>query len=103
MARPRVDLQRILENVVGVGHKVWFQAPTNTKLTYPCIMYTLSDKDVRKADNGMYKYMNQYECTYITRDPDDPVVDALLALEYCEFDRHYVSDNLNHYTFTIYY
>ena len=103
MARPRVNLQRILENVVGASHKVWFQAPTNTKLTYPCLLYSLADKDVTMADNKVYKLMNQYECIYITRDPDDPIVDKLMEIEYCEFDRSYVSDNLNHYTFTIYY
>ena len=103
MARPRTNLQTILEGVVGAGHKVWFQAPTNTKLTYPCLLYSLADKRADKADNMKYKLMNQYEMTYITRNPDDPIVDAIVELEYCEYDRSYVSDNLYHHTYSIYY
>ena len=103
MARPRANLQTILEGVVGTGRKVWYQPPTNTKLTYPCLLYELADKDTIIADNKKYKCMNRYEMTYITRDPDDPIVDELLSLEYCTLDRPYKSDNLYHNTYTIYY
>lgn len=103
MAKPWTELQTILEGVVGAGRKVWFQPPTSTKLTYPCLKYNVADKDVTKADNKLYKLMNQYELTYITRDPADPAVDKLLELDYCDFDRTYIADNLYHSTFTIYY
>jgi hypothetical protein len=31
------------------------------------------------------------------------MVDDILALPYCQFDRSYVSDNLNHFVFTLYF
>ena len=44
-----------------------------------------------------------YMLTYIDKDPNSKNVEKISNLPYCEFDRFYTSDNLNHYIFTIYY
>ena len=44
-----------------------------------------------------------YEITVIDENPDSEIVKRISMLPKCRFNRHYVSDNLNHDTFTIYY
>lgn len=83
---------------------VYFQPPASIKLTYPCIVYTLSSVDKINANNRMYKSNNRYEVTIITEDPDNTLyIDALNHFEMCRFDRSFVSDNLYHYNLALYY
>lgn len=98
--RPRAELSDILYTFVP---NVYFQPPTGTKMVYPCIIYKLDDIEARYADNVVYDVNSKYEITYITRDPDDENRYKLAFLPMCRFDRHFVSDNLNHYTYTLYY
>lgn len=100
MARPRTELSEILHSFCD---NVYFQPPADKKLTYPCIIYSLDNFDVEFADNGHYRIMDQYSITYITRDPDDENIRQLLSIRYCRFGRSYPSDNLHHYTYTLYF
>lgn len=90
--------------------KVYYQPPS--KLTYPCIIYDLDGVRSTKADDTLYKKDRRYVLTYYSLTPDPItkigndeclVEDVLLNLPYCSFDRHYKSDNIHHYVFTIYY
>ena len=99
----RIDLQTVLEELLG-SRNVYFQPPENTKLQYPCIIYSLSGIDTTRADNKNYLKRRQYDLTYIGKDPDTTMQDKLIeALPYCRYDRRFVSDNLYHDTFTLYY
>lgn len=98
--RARTDLSRILR---GFTSHVYFQPPTGTLLEYPCIIYKLSDIEAFHADNILYDLNSKYEVTYITRDPDDENRYNIAMLPMCSFDRSFVSDNLNHYVYTLYY
>lgn len=101
MAKSRLLLQETLESILG-SNKVYFQAPT--KVTYPCIIYELSDRDELYADNLRYKTMKRYTIMLIGKNPDnDETVNKILDLDYCSFDRRYISDNLYHDVFDIYY
>lgn len=100
MAKPRSQLSEILH---GICSNVYFQPPTGTMLTYPCIIYQLDGIDVLPADNVHYGLHNRYSITYITRDPDDANRHTIIELPYCSFNRFYTSDNLNHYSYTIYF
>ena len=100
MARSRIELSEILHRICG---NVYFQPPTNTKLSYPCIVYKLERMDVRFADNGPYRICDEYSITYITRDPDDINIRTILMLPYCRFDRAFSSDNLHHNAYTLYF
>jgi hypothetical protein len=102
MARPRVELQTILENLLGTRN-VYFQPPENLKLKYPCIVYERSKIHKTAADNGPYRLMEKYTVTYMDSDPDSQVPYQLLELPYCAYDRHFASDNLNHDVFTIFF
>lgn len=86
------------------SRNVYFQPPASVKMQYDAIRYSLGGKDLKRANNKIYKSMNKYEGIVITRDPDTTIPDKLLArFEMCSIGRPYTADNLNHYPFTLYY
>ena len=108
MARPRLELQSLLEGMMSgytndVKQHVWFQAPSSVYLTYPCIIYNLSGKDHLHADNAKYRTLNKYTITVIGHDPELPLLAELEELPYCSFDRQFSIDGLYHTTYTLYF
>lgn len=99
----RLDLQIKLEEEILGSRNVYFQPPASTKMNYPAIRFSLSDIQTSYADNSIYKRMNRYEIIVIDYDPESEIVNKLLTLPYCSFDRFYTSDNLNHFVFTLYF
>lgn len=102
MAGQRTELQALLEETLG-SRNVYFQPPESLKLRYPCIVYERSDIRTDRANNRTYQKHKCYTVTVIDRDPDSEIPDRLLELDYCGFDRHFVSDNLNHDVFRLYF
>lgn len=96
----RMDLQHDLEAILGT-REVYFQKPSNKKMSYPCIVYDFAKPDLEYADNAIYIEKNNYTITLITIDPYTTIYDELLHYPYCKFDRKYKSDNLNHFVFNI--
>lgn len=99
---PRLDLQALLVSVLGSKH-VYFQAPPNTGMIYPCIIYNLDDVRSEHANNQPYLTNNRYQVTLIHRDPDNSIKDSLVRLPTCSFDRSYTKDGLNHYVYNLFY
>jgi hypothetical protein len=102
MARPRIELQTKLEEILG-SSDVWFQSPGDDKLHFPCIIYNRDRSFDIFSDNGKYIRYKGYSITHIGKNPDDPVLDQIEVLPMCSFVRHYVADNLNHDVFLIYH
>lgn len=102
MADRRLKLHEILCDLLG-SQNVYFQPPESVRMNYPAIVYRLNNIENRHANNGVYLSDTSYSTTFITDDPDDPLIHKLSKLPFCAFDRYYVADNLNHYTYTIYY
>lgn len=102
--KDRLDLHSELVELLGSNH-VYFQPPESIRMVYPCIVYERSGIDSEHADDSRYVNMIRYDIRFITKDPDtnDFIIKMLNAFKYCSYDRHYVSDNLNHEAFTIYY
>ena len=99
----RLELHEELCGLLG-SQNVYFQPPESIKLSYPCIVYSRSGVDVAKADNRLYKRINEYEITVIDRDPDSEISNYILEhFPMCRFDRDYTSNNLNHTVLTLYY
>ena len=98
----RLDLQAELEELLG-SRNVYFQPPASVRINYPAIVYTRSDIDNTFADDSVYMQSHFYEVTVIDEDPDSKIVEAVSKLPTCRFSRHFTSENLNHYTFIIYY
>lgn len=99
---PRTELHEILVGILG-SRNVYFQPPSNIRLKYPAIVYEHSRYSVVPADDDLYLLHTAYTLTLIEHDPDSSKVIDLLRLPYCSHDRSFVSDNLYHNTFTIYY
>lgn len=101
MSRPRTELHEKLKEVCP---NVYFQAPREDRMVYPCIKYELSRPYIRHANNKIYKSDKRYQVTYITKNPDDPVIEELLYfLPHTQWDRQYKSDNLYHNVYEIYF
>lgn len=98
----RLELQSKLEELLG-NKNVYYQPPESLKMGYPAIRYSKKDISTRNANNAIYSKMNCYEVIVISKSPDHPVIDKLLELPLCSFDRHYEANNLNHDVLTLYY
>ena len=98
----KTQLQSKLEEILG-SRSVYYQAPESVKLQYPAILYSKKKPDIKHANDSKYSRMNCYEIIVIDRLPDNEVIDKLMDLPYCSYDRHYTADNLNHDVLTLYY
>lgn len=97
----RLDLQTKFEEILG-SRNVYFQPPASVKMQYPAIVYSLKNIEKNFANNLSYIVTPGYEVILIDKNPDSVYIEKILELPYCGFDRHYTSDNLNHFVFTIY-
>lgn len=98
----RLDLHAQLVSILGRS-AVYFQAPANVTMTYPCIRYERDDIDTRFANNKPYSQTKRYLVTCIDKDPDSLIPDKLAKLPMCRFSRHFVVDGLNHDIFELYF
>lgn len=98
----REDLQARLEELLE-SKNVYYQPPENIKMNYPAIVYSKSNIWNRRANDKIYRKMTRYDIVVIDRRPDNPVIDKILELPYCSYDRQYKSNNLNHDSLTLYY
>lgn len=81
---------------------IYYQPPSNIKLVYPCIIYSLEKDHVDYANNENYNLKNQFQILLITKNPEDSIHDLIRKLKFCRFDRRYVVDSLYHDSFTIF-
>ncbi len=98
----RTELNRLLCDILG-SKNVYFQPPESLKLKYPAIVYSLDGMDNISADNLKYRSYKRYSVTLIDKDPDTEIPDKINSLPLCSFERHFRSDNLNHYIFNLYF
>ena len=98
----RMQLQVELERLVG--RNVYFQPPASVQLVYPCVIYSLSAGDIKRADNSVYTYTNRFELIFIYRQSNLEIIEKVLqAFPMCSVSRVYIIDNLYHYVFNLYY
>ena len=98
----RLKLHEILCEALG-SRNVYFQPPSSIQMKYPAIVYSRSNINQKNATGNPYITNLSYDVTLIDKNPDSPIVKSILEIPYCSYGRHYVSDNLNHDSFTIYY
>lgn len=82
---------------------VKYQPGSTTTLSYPAIVYKLDDIPSIFANNRPYHWDHRYELQIIDRDPESPIREKAIQLPMCKFARAFVSDNLHHFVFNIYY
>ena len=108
MSNRRLLLHNILCGILscpetGEDCRAYFQPPETIKMKYPAIVYALEDIENTFADDGVYLSNRKYLVTVIDKNPDSSFIDIVAKLPTCRFVRHYKSDNLNHYVFTLYF
>lgn len=96
----RIKLDDKLREILGNDH-VYFQPPDDLTIKYPCIVYAFVDMSGLHADDKKYIDEDKYTLTLITKDPLPEILESLDALPYCSMDRHYTSDNLHHFSFSL--
>lgn len=102
----REELHAKLVEILGDASRVYYQPPggATVRMTYPCIRYTKDRGDHEYADNYNYRFTQGYQIMYIDPNPDSDIPDKILNhFQMCQYDRHYVADNLNHDVLFVYY
>ena len=98
----RLSLQKELEKLAGAN--VYFQPPASVHLAYPCVIYNLAAGDIKRADDSVYSYTNRFELMFIYKKPNMEIVEKVMrTFPMCSVSRIYITDNLYHYTFNLYY
>ena len=99
----RLSLQGELEEILG-STNVYFQPPASVKLKYPCIIYELTNTDVRRADNKTFVATNCYHIKHLFKSLEKEKKDALLMhFMMISHDNRMVADGLYNDDFTLYY
>ena len=99
LSERRMGLDIYLRGIVKARcgeENVYYQPPANLRMKYPCIRYELDKIRNRDANNRVYRQ------TVHTK-PDSEMTAAMSLLEKASHDRHFVSDNLYHDVFSVWY
>lgn len=100
----RHDLHVLLKSLLPEGKEyVYFQAPNNTMMQYPCIVYGHDASSTKFAGNLPYNRKKRYQVTIIDADPDSVIPDKVAELPESTFRRRFVSDKLNHNIYNLYF
>jgi hypothetical protein len=100
MTPRRDDLHELFKELTP---NVYFQAPSNTVMKYPCIRYEIDDAEQQFAGNRPYLHTWRYQVMVIDPDPDSPIREALKGWPMIRFERHYVADDLHHFVFNVFF
>lgn len=102
MAR-RLNLHEELTEELGIEY-CYFQPPESIKIHYPCVIYKMDTGDTQFADDKPFLFRRRYELIIVSKDPDEELVDTIAYhFPMSRFGRFYTKDNLNYWTFQIYY
>lgn len=98
----RLELQALLEEDLG-SKNVYYHPPSNTKMSYPCYVYSFNNIDTRRADNKNYLFKGEWSITHIYKNiADEHVVEFLKKFPTARHTNHRYFDGLWHdyYSFT---
>ena len=103
-----------LKDLLGTD-EVYFQPNTDvgsddnaeifTGMQFPCFVMRRSAIYAPRANDAIYQFRPSYQVTYIVQDEPDPdMLERLMRkFPHCQHQRYFVSDNLHHDVFMIYY
>lgn len=101
--KERIDLHNELCYIIGTS-QAYYQPPESMRLRYPCFVYERNPGYTTRANNQLYHYEHNYQLTYITDDSETDVPLTVLGhFQKCRYERSFVSDNLYHHVFDLYY
>lgn len=93
-------LLKVIPNVNGV----YYQPPSNTRLVYPCIIYSWDRNDVKHADDQGYLTRRGYTVTIVDSNPDS-IIPGIFQRNFtmAKLDRTFTSDNMHHWVYDLYF
>jgi hypothetical protein len=98
------EFHQELQELMGEEVKVYFEAPENLKIKYPCVMISRSNALTDYADNKPYHITKRYTVTLMSKTSDnEEYLDKLLEFPMSTYDRQFVNDSIVHDVFSIYY
>ena len=106
LSERRSGLDALLRSIVKQrcgSENVYYQPPANLRMKYPCICYELAKIRNRDADNSVYGQTFHYSVTVIDTKPDSEMTAAVSLLAKASHDRQFISDNLYHDVFNVWY
>lgn len=103
----RLTLDDKLASIIGITESdgdrhIYLNPPPSVRMRYPAIVYSLNGIDPKYANDTAYQLAPSYQVILIDEDVDTKYLKLILQIPYCRFNRFYISDNLNHWVFTIY-
>ena len=98
LKKNRLWVQDLLETLLG-SRNVYFRPPEEVRMRYPAIVYDYSDLANTHASNVIYKTSEFFTITLIDKNPDSKFVNDLIKIPGMRYDRSYIADGLNHFTF----
>lgn len=100
---PRRDvLNQKFKDIEGVK-MVAFQPPNNLAMDFPCITYIEDDAETQFADNSPYYRTTRYQVTVIDEDSDSSIAATVAQFPMCRFVRRFVSDDLHHSVYQLFF
>lgn len=99
--KTRTEMQTLLEGVIG-NQNVYYQAPPNTGMHYPCIVYSFVRFNVDHADNKPYVVSGHWEIHHMYKSIKNDLKEKLIfEIPFCTFDRRIVNDGVYNDYYTI--
>lgn len=99
----RLELHDELIKILGIKN-VYYQPPASIRMKYPAVVYKLDSIDATHADDSKYLESRRYQVTVIDEDPDSELFEKMVRFPKAILGRPpYISDNLNHWVFYLYY
>lgn len=91
----RLTLQNKLESILG-SRNVYYNPPESQKMSFPAIVYNLSDLRQVHADNRKYIDYTTYKITVVSKQVDHPAIRAVLDLPMTKFSANYTKNGFYH-------
>lgn len=101
----RNHLAKLFIDETGVlTPNLYFQPPETVKISYPCFIYHKISPNIQRASNSLYLFTEGYNVLWIDKNPDNQMNKRIYEeFDYVSSSSPYVSDNLYHTSFDIYY
>lgn len=103
MARSRLELSKLIKEAVGSDVSVYFQPTGNITMKFPCVTYERARSESDFANDNPYVRTKRYTLTVIDRNPDSDIPDKIAQLPMCTHSTFFISENLNHDVFDIFF
>lgn len=94
MAKTRLEIQQLLEDILGSDH-VYFQAPPNTGMKYPAIVYSFERFNRQDADNQPYIVTGRWQVTHMYKSISNDLKEKFIfQVPNCAFERRAVTNGI---------